>query len=42
MKVNQTAVEQLKKARIDYKRQRSIIEMMEGNTERAWLLEKAN
>ncbi len=27
----------MKQARIDYKRQSSIIEMMQGNTDRAWL-----
>ena len=37
MKVDQKTVEQLKEARIDYKRQSSIIEMMEGNTVRAWI-----
>ena len=37
MKVDEKAAEQLKQARIDYKRQRSIIEMMEGNTDRAWI-----
>ncbi len=37
MKVDEKTAEQLKQARIDYKRQSSIIEMMEGNTDRAWL-----
>ncbi len=37
MKVDQKPDEQLAQARIDYKRQSSIIEMMEGNTDRAWI-----
>ncbi len=39
MKVDEKDAEQLKQARIDYKRHSSIIEMMEGNTDRAWLAE---